>query len=106
MNYQQIENFEVYDKDLPMALDYDNAVETCKQLGDGWCLPTLYQINLIYLNKKRIPNLTKKCYWSSSPSGDGFGGGTKYWCVDFKNGNHKEYFERVELFVRPIRIVF
>jgi hypothetical protein len=33
------------------------------------------------------------------------GGGEKFWVVNFKNGSQKEFFERVDLVLRPIKML-
>jgi hypothetical protein len=48
-----------------------------------------------------LEELTRVC----APSGSGFGGGTKYWVVNFKNVDFGEFFEDVENVLRPIKIL-
>ena len=98
-------DFEVYEKDLSLAVSYGNAVKEVKKLGKGWSIPDMDQLKLMYANRKKLGAYAKDCYWSCAPSGSGFGGGTKYWVVNFKNGDFREFFEDVENVLRPIKML-
>jgi hypothetical protein len=100
-----IGDFEVYEKDLSLAISYGNAVKELKKLGKGWSIPDMDQLKLMYANRKKLGAYAKDCYWSCAPSGSGFGGGTKYWVVNFKNGDFREFFEDVENVLRPIKML-
>jgi BRCT domain type II-containing protein len=100
-----IGDFEVYEKDLSLAISYGNALKEVKKLGKGWSIPDMDQLKLMYANRKKLGSYAKDCYWSCAPSGSGFGGGTKYWVVNFKNGDFREFFEDVENVLRPIKML-
>ena len=100
-----IGDFEVYEKDLSLAVSYGNAVKEVKKLGKGWSIPDMDQLKLMYANRKKLGAYAKDCYWSCAPSGIGFGGGAKYWVVNFKNGDFREFFEDVENVLRPIKML-
>ncbi len=100
-----IGDFEVYEKDLSLAISYGNAIKEVEKLGKGWSIPDMDQLKLMYASRKKLGTYAKDCYWSCAPSGSGFGGGTKYWVVNFKNGDFREFFEDVENVLRPIKIL-
>ena len=60
----KIGNLEVMTKDLGNMNWYD-AVKACDDLGSGWRLPTLKELNLLYENKEMIGGFTSNWYWSS-----------------------------------------
>lgn len=65
-------NFEIAKKDLGV-MTWNEAKEAAEKLGDGWRLPTLEELNLMYVNIDNITglNLTGSdpdgWYWSSTP---------------------------------------
>jgi len=98
-----IGDFEVSEKELKVSME--NVGKELEKFGKGWIVPSLDQLHLMYKNKKLIKGYSQDFYWSSSSSGSGFGGGEKYYAINFKNGKEKDFFERVELIVRPIKII-
>tara|TARA_B110000879_G_scaffold100721_1_gene136498 strand:+ start:10 stop:423 length:414 start_codon:yes stop_codon:yes gene_type:complete len=93
----KIDDLEVMTKDLG-KMNWEEAKKACKNLGDGWRLPSLDELNLIYENKemfggfitrKSTRNRTFSFYWTSTledtrnPNGDVcfvvFAGGTPGW---------------------------
>ena len=58
-------HFEVYPTDLGQ-MTWDEAKEACVNLGNGWRLPTKYELNLIYENKNEIGGVASGIYWSST----------------------------------------
>ena len=96
-------DFEVSEKEIIVSME--NVKKELKQFGKGWVVPTNDQLKIIYANRKLIKGYSKDFYWSCSSAGSGFGGGEKFWTINFKNGNYKEFFERVELAMRPIRLI-
>ena len=63
-------NLEVMKEDLD-RMDWDEAIEACAALGDGWRLPTKDEWNFLYENRDRIGGFGNKDYWSSTEGGDG-----------------------------------
>ena len=96
-------DFEVSEKEIIVSME--NVKKELKQFGKGWTVPTNDQLKIIYANRKLIKGYSKNFYWSCSSAGSGFGGGEKFWTINFKNGNYKEFFERVELAMRPVRLI-
>jgi hypothetical protein len=48
-----------------VIMTWDNAIEACAELGRGWRLPTLAELDLMYKNKDKIGGFKKDRYWSS-----------------------------------------
>jgi hypothetical protein len=49
-------------------MNWNEAVKACTDLGNGWKLPTKYELNLMYLNKDKIGAFAPY-YWSSTEDG-------------------------------------
>jgi len=60
-------NLEVYNHDLG-KMNWEAAIIKCKELGNGWRLPTDDELNILFKNKNTITGLSKSIYWSSSKS--------------------------------------
>jgi len=50
-------NIEVAEFDFPDMMSYEVAIEKCKQLGNGWRLPTFNELDRIRIHKSEIKNL-------------------------------------------------
>lgn len=59
-------NFEIHPDELG-KMTWDEAVEKVKELGDGWRLPNITELQLIW-NSEHKDLFQKKWYWSSSES--------------------------------------
>lgn len=57
--------FEVYPEDLGEHT-WKDAKKVCKELGDGWRLPTREELHLMWLNRDTIGGFAAAYYWSSS----------------------------------------
>lgn len=56
-----------YDKPDVMDWSWDQADKACKALGDGWRLPTKWELNRMYINADKIGSFNfDKWYWSST----------------------------------------
>jgi hypothetical protein len=68
----RIGNLEVAQFDFPSKLNGDYAGEECQALGKGWRLPTIAELNELYVNlhKKGIGGFSNTTYWSDSFSKD------------------------------------
>ena len=62
----RIGNLEVAQNDFPNRMKWDDAKKACSDLGDGWRLPTINELNILYKNKKIIGKYLKDGYWSST----------------------------------------
>ena len=62
----RIGSLEVAQNDFPKTMIWNDAVKACCDLGNGWKLPTKYELNLMYLNKDKIGGFAYNAYWSST----------------------------------------
>ncbi len=76
----KIDSLEVMKGNLG-EMDWYEAKKACKELGDGWRLPTIKELELIYKKRKKIDKLDLDIYhyWSSTNST--FDG----WAMSFNN---------------------
>ena len=61
----KIGNLEIMTEDLGKRLLGD-AMKACADLGDGWRLPTIDELNILYENKDEIGGFASNYYWSST----------------------------------------
>jgi hypothetical protein len=101
--YSENKKVEVYDKDLGQ-ISYNEAVEKCKNLGDGWRLPNAHELlsMVIQLKDKGKGNFYPGMYWSIEKYRENW-----YWGVDFGSRDNNSYcgfFDASTKFiVRPVR---
>jgi hypothetical protein len=62
----RIGTIEVTENDFPKQMIWDDAVKACTALGNGWRLPTKYELNLMYLSNDKIGGFAGSFYWSST----------------------------------------
>jgi hypothetical protein len=94
----KIGNLEVMTEDLG-EMKWEEAKKACKNLGDGWRLPSKDELNLLYENKEKIGGFAKRYYWSSTEYGD-----NKAWRQSFNSGyTHEGYGKNFTYFVRAVR---
>ena len=103
--------FEVYSSDAPKLMTYLEAEKWAKSIGDGWRIPTLEELRLMYEHKNEIGGFVTKLsgsdyahwYWSCTEGRDV---PSVVWDVRFSDGledwNDKDYFR---LSTRPVRSV-
>jgi hypothetical protein len=71
-----IKNLEVASHDFPKLMTYNEAVAACAELGDGWRLPTIRELNKMRKKTKKLVGFSSSNYWSSTEPivyGRGFG---------------------------------
>ncbi len=101
--YSEGKRVEVYDKDLGQ-MSYNEAVQKCKNLGDGWRLPNAHELfsMVIQLKDKGKGNFYPGVYWSIEKYRESW-----YWSVDFgsrDNNSYCQFFEvNSKFLVRPVR---
>lgn len=99
-------NTDLEDNHWRRGFQWIEANELCKELGKGWHLPNIDELNKLYQNRDMIGSfkdmtvhgLIKGLYWSSS-EGDYSGA----LAVDFRNGLQDHHKEDLKLFVRAVR---
>ncbi len=77
---------QVAENDLVQNMTFKTAQETSKIIGENWRLPTLVELNEMYLNKNKIAGFTKDYYWSSSEYGEDQYDYGKIWIMSFSHG--------------------
>jgi len=60
----KIDNLEIAQYDFPNQMNWDEAQKACASLGNGWRLPTKYELEI--LNKNKNGGFTNGGYWSST----------------------------------------
>jgi len=58
-------NLEVAQYDFPIEMMSDDAQKACEALGDGWRLPTPFELNILYKNKVKIGGFIDGWYCTS-----------------------------------------
>lgn len=89
--------FEVYPNDLGEHT-WEDAKKVCKELGDGWRLPTREELHLMWLNKDTIGGFAAAYYWSSSEYSV-----NNAWYQYFNNGYHYDKINTYYFNVRAVR---
>lgn len=87
-------NIEIHPERCESELTWDEAVQYCKGLGEGWRLPTISE--MFYLYEDKI--ITGGEYWSSTESGY-YGA----WYFYFGNGTADYYSKYNANYVRAVR---
>ena len=60
----KIGNLEVAEKDFPNTMNWEDAKKACEALGNGWRLPSIEELTLLYKNKSEIGNFKNDSYWN------------------------------------------
>ena len=83
-------------------MDWGDAVKACTDLGNGWRLPTKYELNQLHLKKDKIGGFAAGHYWSSTEYGNGSAWAQYFW--DYGNeSNGGIYVYGNECSVRAVR---
>ena len=53
-------------KIFPNTMNWEDAKKACQSLGNGWRLPNIDELNLLYQNKYKIGSFGNNFYWSST----------------------------------------
>ena len=91
--------FEVYPRDALPSFEYNEALEYCKRLGDGWRLPELNEQSEMHEHKEEL-GLDDGAYWSSTELNSSYA-----WFYNFLYGI-SDYFNKTSTFsVRAVRTI-
>lgn len=94
-------SIELYYKDLG-KLNWFDAIQQCKTIGDGWIMPDRNQLQIIYKEfyKNGLGDLVNGFYWTGEQYT------TQYaWSQNFDTGVQHSYTKFHKNNVRPIRII-
>lgn len=90
-------------------MPWQDAMDYCQSLGDGWRLPTIEEFKELIegmklpseeLNKQGFQNVTPVRYWSSSIYADGT---SSAWGVGMYGGYADSYYRSDSYYVWPVR---
>lgn len=95
----QLNGLEILSTDLG-TLEWDDAVQACAALGTGWRLPTVDELNMLFLNKDSIGGFVNSFYWGGTEMIPGSP------CIQgFINGKQAKD-QKIYLFhVRPVKSI-
>jgi hypothetical protein len=85
-----------------LKLNWGEAISVCNNLGDGWKLPTITELEIIYKQffKNGEHDLKEGSYWSSNEENEDLALYYIFYGQGFSAKCYKDY----PLYVRPIRI--
>ncbi len=89
--------FEVHSKDLG-KMNWEDAQTQCALLGEGWRLPTIIELLLMYEKKDIIGGFDNNYYWSSLEYNDSY-----VWYFTFSSGSSDYNYNSSAYFVRAVR---
>jgi hypothetical protein len=103
---------EVMTKDLGI-MKWEEAIKACENLGDGWRLPTIEELEKIYKFEQAPPywdelekiykykdiigGFVYSLYWSSTV------GANKAWTFSFNSGSAVYYYSSTYFYARAVR---
>jgi hypothetical protein len=96
----KLSNIEVAQFDFPSSMTRSKAIIACRELGDGWELPTRNQLDSLYKNKNLIGGFKNDVYWTYSLNDEYFMG----WNQNFRNGDLGYSDIEVLGYVRAVRV--
>ncbi len=79
-------------------MNWHEAVEACKKLGQGWRLPTKDELNMFYENKEEVGGFDYLNYWSSTEVDY-----VSAWRQYFGSGNQGGSGKYTAIYVRAVR---
>jgi hypothetical protein len=80
-------HLQVADANFPEKMTWQDSINACSSLGDGWRLPTREQLQgMLLFDKEGRGNFHSGWYWSSSEDDK-----DKAWSFYFKSGKDKDY---------------
>ncbi len=94
----KIENLEVAQYDFPEEMTWEDALDACNKLGEGWRVPNRDELNTLYQNMDKIGGCAKYSYWSSTENGN-----YRAWFQSFYDGSQDYYGKNYSNYVRAIR---
>ena len=98
-----IGNLIIAANDFQDRMSLSEGVNSCEELGSGWRLPTIDELELLYSNREKIGGFSKDLYWSSSFDFDAILGEESYY-FSFFTGNKGLYYNVSEKYsIRAVK---
>ena len=94
----KIDNIEVAQYDFPEQMNWEDAKIYCTNLGEGWSLPTIEELNNLYKNRRTRGSFAGNGYWSSTEYGN-----LTAWFQSFFDGYQNATSKNFTYYVRAIR---
>lgn len=83
----------IAEHDFPVEMTLLEGISACADLGYGWRLPTIDELQFMYTNKDQIGGFMQTVYWSSSSGFDQSTGLNSSWYLSFYNGDGSLYYK-------------
>ena len=99
-NPKIIGQLEVAEIDLPDSVNWAMANNSCKELGEGWRLPSKEELYYLYKKKDTIGGFNNFNYWTSTEIDS-----SSAWCYTFTNGYPHRYNKINPGFVRAVKSI-
>ena len=74
----KIGNLEIAQYDFPEQMNWEDAKIFCINLGKGWRLPTIEELNYLHKNRRTSGSFTGNVYWSSTEEAYSTSRGTSF----------------------------
>jgi hypothetical protein len=107
-----IDDIIIAQNDFPNNMNYKNAISTCYRLGNGWRVPNISDLKILYKYKKQIGGFAQGYYWSSGYYQDfKLGIYNDKYVINFEDdsetaGKVDHYDEGAILHVRPVKSIY
>ena len=83
----KIDNIEVAQYDFPEQMNWEDAKIYCTNLGEGWRLPTIEELNYLHKNRRTSGSFTGNIYWSSTEEAYSTSRGTSFSANEFSQAS-------------------
>ena len=96
----------IAEHDFPVEMSWLEGINSCADLGNGWRLPTIEELNFMYTNKDLIKGFTQTTYWSSNNGFDQSLGQNASYYFSFYTGNSNLYYKTTEkMRIRAVKTI-
>lgn len=93
-----IHGLEAKTEDEPNSMTWDAAIMVVREYGQGWRLPTIAELKMMYEKRKFIGGFSAEDYWSSTERDV-----NSAWIQGFRLGDQDRYNKQSKLKVRAVR---
>lgn len=101
---KKINNIEVAENEFPKLMTWNEAVEACAGLGNGWRLPTDEELGDMFRSKNELGDFSNSDgYWSSSEHENEVTHKIEVWCRFFWDGHGLARDKTEKDLARPVR---